>query len=79
MMVLLQGCNEALKNWIDSKSIILIGIGCGMAGLQVIFPSLYFIYIYICFNLFIFLNHPLILSTILLTVHVNSEKNHSYQ
>ncbi|XP_041366685.1 CD9 antigen-like [Gigantopelta aegis] len=29
------GCKESLKSWINSKSIILIGIGCGMAGLQI--------------------------------------------
>ncbi|KAL8565352.1 hypothetical protein ACOMHN_029047 [Nucella lapillus] len=30
------GCKEKLMRWVDSHSIILIGVGCGIAALQII-------------------------------------------
>ncbi|KAK7098302.1 tetraspanin-18-like [Littorina saxatilis] len=30
------GCKEALTDWVKDKSIILIGVGCGIAALQII-------------------------------------------
>jgi hypothetical protein len=31
-----QGCKAALSNWIDDHAIILIGVGCGIAALELL-------------------------------------------